>query len=137
MSTRPNIILSTTDAARLERLLDALHETEFPGKADLEAEISRAIVMDAKDIPPKVVTMRSTVKFRIDPSAEERCLTLVYPNEVDESGQTVSILAPVGSALLGLSEGDEIDWPKPGGGTLRVRLDEVTYQPERAGQYHR
>jgi regulator of nucleoside diphosphate kinase len=137
MSTRPNIILSTTDAERLERLLDSIDEADFPGKADLEAELSRAVVMDAKDIPPKVVTMRSTVKFRIESSAEERCLTLVYPSDVDESGRTISILAPVGSALLGLSEGDEIDWPKPGGGTLRVRIDEVTYQPERAGEYHR
>lgn len=137
MSTRPNIILSTTDAERLERLLDAIDEAEFPGKADLEAELSRAIVVDAKEIPPKVVTMRSTVKFRIESSSEERCLTLVYPSDVDESGRTISILAPVGSALLGLSEGDEIDWPKPGGGTLRVRIDEVTYQPERSGEYHR
>lgn len=137
MSTRPNIILSTTDAERLERLLDSVDEADFPGKADLEAELSRAIVVEAKDIPPKVVTMRSTVKFRIESSSEERCLTLVYPSDVDDSGRTISILAPVGSALLGLSEGDEIDWPKPGGGTLRVRIDEVTYQPERAGEYHR
>ncbi|CRI64184.1 Regulator of nucleoside diphosphate kinase [Thiocapsa sp. KS1] len=137
MSTRPNIILSTTDAERLERLLDSVDEAGFPGKADLEAELSRAIVVDAKDIPPKVVTMRSTVKFRIESSSEERCLTLVYPSDVDDSGRTISILAPVGSALLGLSEGDEIDWPKPGGGTLRVRIDEVTYQPERSGEYHR
>lgn len=137
MSTRPNIILSTTDAERLERLLDSVDEADFPGKADLEAELSRAIVVDAKDIPPKVVTMRSTVKFRIESSSEERCLTLVYPSDVDDSGQTISILAPVGSALLGLSEGDEIDWPKPGGGTLRVRIEEVTYQPERSGDYHR
>ena len=137
MSTRPNIILSTTDAERLERLLDSVDEADFPGKADLEAELSRAIVVDAKDIPAKVVTMRSTVKFRIESSSEERCLTLVYPSDVDDSGRTISILAPVGSALLGLSEGDEIDWPKPGGGTLRVRIEEVTYQPERAGEYHR
>jgi regulator of nucleoside diphosphate kinase len=137
MSERPKIILSTLDAERLERLLASLDDAEFPGKSDLEAELARADVVDVKSIPPKVVTMRSTVKFRIGPSAEERCLTLVYPDEVDESGQTISILAPVGSALLGLSEGDEIDWPKPGGGRLRVRLDEVTYQPERAGEYHR
>ncbi|WP_296704149.1 nucleoside diphosphate kinase regulator [Thiocapsa sp. UBA6158] len=137
MSTRPNIILSTTDAERLERLLDSVDEADFPGKADLEAELSRAIVVDAKDIPAKVVTMRSTVKFRIESSSEERCLTLVYPSDVDDSGRTISILAPVGSALLGLSEGDAIDWPKPGGGTLRVRIEEVTYQPERAGEYHR
>ncbi|HSO82187.1 nucleoside diphosphate kinase regulator [Thiocapsa sp.] len=137
MSTRPNIILSTTDAERLERLMDSVDTADFPGKADLEAELSRAIVVDAKDIPPKVVTMRSTVKFRIESSAEERCLTLVYPSDVDDSGRTISILAPVGSALLGLSEGDEIDWPKPGGGILRVRIEEVTYQPERSGEYHR
>lgn len=104
MSTRPNIILSTTDAERLERLLDSVDEADFPGKADLEAELSRAIVVDAKDIPAKVVTMRSTVKFRIESSSEERCLTLVYPSDVDDSGRTISILAPVGSALLGLSE---------------------------------
>ena len=137
MSKRPNIILSTTDAERLERLLDSIDEADFPGKADLEAELSRATVVDAKDIPPKVVTMRSTVKFRIESSAEERCLTLVYPSDADDSGRTISILAPVGSALLGLSEGDEIDWPKPGGGTLRVHIDEVTYQPERSGEHYR
>jgi regulator of nucleoside diphosphate kinase len=137
MSKRPDIILSTTDAERLERLLDTIDEAEFPGKADLEAELSRAIVVDAKDVPPKVVTMRSTVRFHILSSSEERCLTLVYPKDVDESGRTISILAPVGSALLGLSEGDEMDWPKPGGGTLRVHIDEVTYQPERSGEYFR
>ncbi|WP_296805986.1 nucleoside diphosphate kinase regulator [Thiocapsa sp.] len=137
MSKRPSILLSNTDAERLERLLDSIDEADFPGKADLEAELSRAVVVDAKDIPPKVVTMRSTVKFRIESSSEERCLTLVYPSDVDDSGRTISILAPVGSALLGLSEGDEIDWPKPGGGTLRVRIEEVTYQPERSGEYHR
>jgi regulator of nucleoside diphosphate kinase len=137
MSKRPKIILSTLDAERLERLLDSITDVDFPGKADLEAELARAIVVDAKDIPPKVVTMRSTVRFHILSSSEELCLTLVYPKDVDDSGQTISILAPVGSALLGLSEGDEIDWPKPGGGTLRVHIDEVTYQPERAGDYHR
>jgi regulator of nucleoside diphosphate kinase len=137
MSERPKIILSTQDAERLERLLESLDEAAFPGKAALEAELARADVVDAKDIPPRVVTMRSTVKFRIESSSEERCLTLVYPKEVDDSGQTISILAPVGSALLGLSEGDEIDWPKPGGGTIRVRIEEVTYQPERSGDYHR
>jgi regulator of nucleoside diphosphate kinase len=137
MSERPKIILSTQDAERLERLLESLDESAFPGKAALEAELARADVVDAKDIPPRVVTMRSTVKFRIESSSEERCLTLVYPKEVDDSGQTISILAPVGSALLGLSEGDEIDWPKPGGGTIRVRIEEVTYQPERSGDYHR
>ena len=55
---------------------------------------------------------------------------------MDASGGTISILAPVGSALLGLTEGDEIEWPSPGGGALRVRIMEILYQPERAGDYH-
>jgi len=64
-------------------------------------------------------------------------LKLVYPKDADTSGSTISILAPVGSAMLGLSIGDTIEWPKPGGGVLRVRIEEVTYQPERSGEYYR
>ena len=88
-------------------------------------------------MPPTVVTMNSTVRFEVESSAEEFRLTLVYPRDVDASGEKISILAPVGAALLGLAQGDSIEWPKPGGGTLRVRIKEVTYQPERAGEFHR
>lgn len=109
----------------------------FPGKAALEEEIDRAEIVDPKDVPPSVVTMNSTIRFKVASSAEEFCLTLVYPRDVDESGGTISILAPVGSALLGLSQGDEIEWPRPGGGTLKVQLEDILYQPERAGEYHR
>jgi len=129
--------MSQLDVERLESLLDRLPRNAFPGKAELENELQRAEVVDPKDIPPSVVTMNSTVRFRVESSAEEFCLTLVYPKDVDSTGGTISILAPVGSALLGLSEGDEIEWPKPGGGTLQVRIEEVTYQPERSGEYHR
>jgi regulator of nucleoside diphosphate kinase len=89
----------------------------FPGKAELEAELDRADVVEPQEIPPTVVTMNSTVKFRVHSSQEEFQLTLVYPKDVDQSGGTISVLAPVGSALLGLSQGDEIEWPMPGGGT--------------------
>jgi len=134
---KPKILMSQLDVERLESLLDRLPRNAFPGKAELENELQRAEVVDPKDIPPSVVTMNSTVRFRVESSAEEFCLTLVYPKDVDSTGGTISILAPVGSALLGLSEGDEIEWPKPGGGTLQVRIEEVTYQPERSGEYHR
>lgn len=109
----------------------------FPGKAELEAELDRADVVEPQEIPPTVVTMNSTVKFRVHSSQEEFQLTLVYPKDVDQSGGTISVLAPVGSALLGLSQGDEIEWPKPGGGTIQVRIEEILYQPERAGEFHR
>lgn len=81
--------------------------------------------------------MHSTVRFSIAPANETQSLTLVFPREVGDGNGTVSVLAPVGSALLGLSEGDEIDWPGPAGGTLRVRIDKVVYQPERAGDFAR
>lgn len=137
MSVKPKIMISSLDAERLEILLDSLPQSVFPGRDDLEAELARADVVDPEEIPPTVVTMNSTVRFRVESSAEEFCLTLIYPKDVDTSGEKISILAPVGSALLGLSQGDEIEWPKPGGGVLRVRIVEVTYQPERSGEYYR
>lgn len=137
MHTKPKVIISSLDAERLEELLHALPDSAFPGRDDLEAELTRAEIVDPKDVPPTVVTMNSTVRFEVVSSAEEFCLTLVYPKDIDASGEKISVLAPVGGALLGLSQGDEIEWPKPGGGVLRVRIKEVTYQPERSGEYHR
>ena len=137
MSTRPKVVISSLDADRLESLLDSLPEQAFPGKAELEGELARADIVDPKDVPETVVSMNSTVRFRVESSSEEFNLTLVYPKDMDSSGEKISILAPVGSALLGLSRGDQIEWPKPGGGLLRVRIEEIIYQPERAGEYHR
>ncbi|WP_284449879.1 nucleoside diphosphate kinase regulator [Spongiibacter tropicus] len=137
MNENPSITISSLDADRLETLIDSLPDGAFPGRDALEAELARAEIVDPKDVPPTVVTMNSTVHFEVESSSESFCLTLVYPKDVDDSGKTISILAPVGSALLGLSQGDSIAWPKPGSGELRVRIKEVTYQPERAGEYHR
>lgn len=137
MNTRPNIVISSVDAERLEALLANLPREAFPGRAELEGELSRAEIVVPADIPPTVVTMNSTVRFRVASSTEQFTLTLVYPRDMDSSSGKISILAPVGSALLGLSQGDEIEWPKPGGGILRVRIEEVLYQPERGGEFHR
>jgi len=137
VNSKPNIIVSEQDYERLEKLLDSLPADAFPGRAALEAELERADIVDSKDVPPDVVTMNSTVRFRVSSSNEEFRLTLVYPKDLDAGGEKISILAPVGSALLGLSQGDEIEWPSPGGNTLKVRIEEVVYQPERAGDFHR
>jgi len=137
MTAKPQIIVSSLDAERLDELLDSLPADELPRKNDLELELDRAEILEPREMPPNVVTMNSEVRFRIESSGEEFCRKLVYPRDVDPKGGTVSILAPVGSALLGLSQGDAIEWPKPGGGVLKVRVQEVIYQPERAGEYHR
>ncbi|OOE32012.1 nucleoside diphosphate kinase regulator [Salinivibrio kushneri] len=137
MNTRPNIVVSSLDADRLDTLLDSLSNGAFPGKAELEAELARAKIVNPKDVPSTIVSMNSTVRFRVESSEEEFSMTLVYPKDMDSSGHKISILAPVGSALLGLSLGDKIEWPKPGGGFLRVHIEEIVYQPERSGEYHR
>ena len=136
MDKRPGIILTSRDLNRLETLLEALPAATFPGKTELLAELDRADVVEPQDVPPDVVTMNSKVRFALE-SGEEFCLTLVYPQDMDGSAERISILAPVGSALLGLSAGECIEWPRPGGGLMKVRLVEVVYQPERAGEFHR
>ena len=137
MNSRPSIVISSLDAERLEKLMSELPKGAFPGKEELEAELERADIVEPQEIPPTVVTMNSTVRFKVASSAEEFTLTLVYPKDMDGSSTKISVLAPVGSALLGLSQGDEIEWPNPGGGVLRVRIEEIVYQPERQGEYHR
>lgn len=137
MNTRPEITISSLDADRLNNLIESLPKNSFAGKSDLESELARANIVAPELIPPTTVTMNSTVKFVIESTKEEFELTLVYPKDIDSSGKKISILAPVGSALLGLSQGDQIEWPKPGGGFFKVKLREVVYQPERAGELHR
>src|SRR5690606_6988499 len=112
MNRRPNIVISSLDADRLERLLESLPGGSFPGKAALETGLMRADIVEPDEVPATVVTMNSKVRFRVTSSKEEFTLTLVYPRDMDGSSDRISILAPVGSALLGLSQGDEIEWPK-------------------------
>ncbi|HET8941009.1 MAG TPA: nucleoside diphosphate kinase regulator [Rudaea sp.] len=133
MPTKPEITLSRLDAERLEKLLDTMHGKNFPGIAELEEEIARAHVVEPADVPPTVVTMNSSVRFRVESRDTEFLLKLVYPRDADGSSDKISILAPVGSALLGLKEGDKITWPAPGGSTVNVEIIEVAYQPERSG----
>jgi len=137
MNSEPNITISSLDAERLEALLDSLPHDAFPGKSDLMSELNRADIVAPAEVPPSVITMNSTVRFSVESSSEDFTLTLVYPKDMDGSSDKISILAPVGSALLGLSVGSTIEWPKPGGGVINVRVEEVVYQPERAGEYHR
>jgi regulator of nucleoside diphosphate kinase len=137
MNSRPHIVLTSQDLDRLETLLESLPANSVPGSAELRAELERAEIVEPEQIPPTVVTMNSTVRFSIDSSGQDFRLTLVYPKDVDGSGDKISVLAPVGSALLGLSTGDEIEWPRPGGGTIKVRIEEIIYQPEREGKFYR
>ena len=137
LNTKPEIIISSLDADRLYALMESLPANSFAGEKELEAELGRANIVEPHEVPATVVTMNSTVNFVVESTGEEFTLTLVYPKNIDSIGDKISILAPVGSALLGLSQGDQIEWPKPSGGLVTVTIKEVTYQPERAGELHR
>lgn len=137
MEQKPPITISSLDVARLEKMLDSLGSDQIPNKEDLQIELDRANVVEPEEMPHDVVTMNSTVIFRMESSNTEFALTLVYPNDIGDGAGKISVLAPVGSALLGLREGDAISWPKPGGGLLKVRILKVAYQPERAGDFRR
>ena len=137
LNTKPEIIISSLDADRLYALMESLPANSFAGEKELEAELGRANIVEPHEVPATVVTMNSTVNFVVESTGEKFTLTLVYPKNIDSSGDKISILAPIGSALLGLSQGDQIEWPKPGGGLVTVTIKEVIYQPERAGELHR
>ena len=115
---------------RLERLLDSVSPLHTPGLDALRHELDRAEVVAPDAIPPDVITMNSTARFIDEVNGKEFELTLVYPDDTLMTHGTVSVLAPVGSALLGLSVGQSIEWPLPGGRKMTLRVLEVTYQPE-------
>ncbi|RYF74983.1 MAG: nucleoside diphosphate kinase regulator [Cytophagaceae bacterium] len=131
MTTKPKIIISSADFDKLEALLDSMPGTASPHKTALLNEIARADILEPHEMPPSIVTMNSTVEFSMEGAAHDFRLTLVYPTEVQDTPDCISILAPVGSALLGLAIGDSMEWPRPGGGLIKVRIKNVLYQPER------
>lgn len=135
MSSSPTITITRLDLQRLENLLDS--QKDFgPGAIALQAELDRAEVVGLDAVPAGLVTMNSRVHCREESSGKDYHLTLVYPQDAGGEGK-VSILAPVGSALLGLTVGQHIDWPAPGGKVLKLTLLAVEYQPEAAGEYSR
>nr|WP_199043075.1 nucleoside diphosphate kinase regulator [Dyella sp. ASV24] len=136
MSSKPPIIISSLDLQRIEALLERMPPTQAAQYEALRGELDRADVLAPADIPSDVVTMNSVVTFKDDDSGDELTISLVYPSGAGVPG-TVSILAPVGSALLGLKVGQPIEWPTPDGRRRQLRVLEIEYQPEASGDLHR
>ena len=132
-----DIVLTATDERRLAHLLQVkAHELERSTLELLEGELQRATIVDSSQIPDDVVTMNSVISFEDLETGQRSEVTLVYPSATSGTEGRVSILAPIGSALLGLSVGDSIEWPVPGGRSRRLRVTAVHYQPEAEGQLH-
>ena len=136
-SVAPPLIVSSRDFNRLEKLLDSPALRRHPAAIALMDELNRAEVRSPEQIPEAVVTMHSTVECEDELPGERHTLTLVYPHESNVDSGHVSVLAPVGSALLGLSLGQSIDWSAPDGRKLRLRVTSIHYQPEANGNLNR
>lgn len=121
----PSITVSSHDLARLEAMLESPAVSATPAAAALSKELERATEVPAEKMPAGIVKMHSRVECEDDATGEKHMLTLVYPREADVDQGKVSVLAPVGTALLGLAIGQSIDWDAPGGRKLKLRVTAV------------
>jgi regulator of nucleoside diphosphate kinase len=130
--TARTIYVAEDDRAKLELLLrrtSVLEPEQAPYLAALAGELSRARVVPRSKIPADVVTMNSVVRLRDLEADEVETYTLVYPSEADIGQNRLSVLAPVGTALIGYRAGDVVEWPVPAG-VRRFRIEEVLFQPK-------
>lgn len=135
--SRPVITLNRLDAERLQRLIDNATEKDLAVAEALEAELERAEVLEPEEMPADVVSMNSQIRFTDLSRNSALTRTLVYPHALKDTPDGLSVLAPVGAALLGLKVGDVLDWSLPDGRPAQLRIDAILWQPEAARQYHR
>ena len=100
----------------------------------LEAELDRAEIVDPKHVPADVITMRSKVRLKDLVSGESNTYSLVFPTEADFAEGKISVLAPIGTAILGYKRGDTIEWLVPSG-LRKLKVEEIIYQPESADDH--
>lgn len=132
------IYITEYDMARLRELLDDASPQERRGNQyleSLEAELTRALVLAPTAIPPNVITMNSKARLVDLDTQEEMVYTLVFPDQADLAAGKISVLAPIGTAMLGYRMGDTFLWQVPDG-ERRLLVKEVLYQPEASGDYH-
>ena len=119
----------------IDRLDDLLNYTGGSTLGFLEKELNRARVVPQWSIPDDVVTMNSLVTFIDDENGKENQVTIVYPYNSKPSVGRISVLAPLGAALLGLKVGQEIEFPLPSGKSRTIRVVSVDFQPQAHGVY--
>jgi regulator of nucleoside diphosphate kinase len=101
---------------------------------DLAEELERATVVEPQEMPGDVVTMNSRLRLTDADTGERKTVTIVFPGMVNTDEGKISVLAPLGTALLGYRVGELVEWNVPSG-LRRLRIDEIEYQPEAAGEY--
>ena len=132
------IQITEFDHHRLQKLVEEASYTDLRGRdylARLQAELERAHVVRPEAVPADVITMNSTVILLDVDTQQEETYTLVFPDRADATCGRISVLAPIGMAMMGCRVGDTFEWPVPDG-LRHLLVKEILYQPEAAGDYH-
>jgi len=132
-----SIRLTTSDRHRLYLVLSSAERGGALDRAhalDLEDEIRAAEVLAPTEVPPDLITMRTTFRLTDVESGEALVYTIVYPQEADLAQGKISVLSPLGTAVLGQRVGDTVEFSVPDG-VRRIHVDEILFQPEAAGRY--
>jgi len=128
------IYITQADMKRLQSLIESMKSSREDLKA-LRSELEHAHVVPQSEIPQDVVTMNSKAKIRDLESGETMTYTLVFPSQANVDDGKISVLAPIGTAMLGHRVGEEFEWHVPAG-MVRLRVEDVLYQPEAAGHFN-
>ncbi|MGQ7246099.1 nucleoside diphosphate kinase regulator [Halomonas sp. V046] len=131
------VLINRLDAERLQRLIDEAADADLAVAEVLERHLINAEVVDPEDIPGNVVSMNSRVALTELGSDRRLVRTLVYPHSLAATEDAISVMAPLGAALLGRRVGEELEGPPVAGRPRRWRVEEILWQPEREGQFHR
>lgn len=135
--SKKNIHITELDRQRLLDLIVDAQSGEYRGSVYLDklrGELDRAQIVLPQDVPADVITMNSKVALLDLDTQEEEIYTLVYPENANTAEGKVSILAPIGTAMLGYRVGDVFEWEVPAG-KRRLKVEKILYQPEAAGDY--
>lgn len=132
-SSPPARVLTELDHIRIANLLK---HPDMAFAAELESVIDNAELVSSYHVPPQLVTMNSRVVIADGDAKDERTLTLCYPPDTNPDKGFVSVLSPIGTGLLGLTEGQTAHWTTPGG-AQKAKIVKVIFQPEHSGEYLR
>lgn len=131
------IFITDSDKEKLQKLIRL--EQEFNADSgnhldDLNNELERAVIVQPQEVPDNVITMNSQVVLKDLDDNEEMIYTLVYPDDANLTENKISVMAPIGTAILGYRVGDVLEWKIPKG-TVRLRVEKLLFQPEASGNF--
>lgn len=135
MQQSPNLQITELDLVRLQRLLAQMDHIDHDHVDNLRDKLGQAHVVEPREVPANIVTMNSSLICDDADSSRALELTLTYPEDADPGKGRVSVLSPIGSALLGAGLGETVAYELPNGEVRRLQVREIVFQPEARGWF--